>query len=213
VDPAILRPGRLERAIEVKIPNADGAFNILRFHVRGALSDGELRSVVGLLEGATPAEIMETVRAANRLARQAGRLLAPADIQKAALPDLDLPLELVRRIAVHEAGHVIGAITCGGRVHSVRIGGRGGVGGLTNMDLGPSEIVTKASLERHVIVLLSGRAAEIALLGSASSGAGGDELSDLAASLRILAAMTLSFGLSEDGLVYRADRNDTLREL
>jgi ATP-dependent Zn protease len=81
------------------------------------------------------------------------------------------------------------------------------------MDLGPTGVATRASIERHVIVLLSGRAAEIALLGSASTGAGGDEHSDLAASSRLLAAMTLSYGLSEDGLLYRADSDEALFEL
>ena len=195
------------------MPNAEGVLNVLRFHVCGAVPDDELRAVVGLLEGSTPAEIMETVRSANRLARQAGRPLAARDLEKAALPDLDLPPELIQRIAVHEAGHVIGAINCGGRVTGVRIGGRRGVGGLTNMDLGPTVVATRASIERHVIVLLSGRAAEIALLGSASTGAGGDAHSDLAASSRLLAALTLSYGLSEDGLLYRADSDDALFEL
>jgi cell division protease FtsH len=213
VDPAILRPGRLERAIEITMPNADGVLNVLRFHVRGGLSDDELRTVVGLLEGLTPAEIMETVRAARRLARQAGRPIAAVDIKKAALPDLDLPPEFIQRIAVHEAGHVVGAVSCGGRVTAVRIGGRKGVGGLTNMELGPTGLATRASIERRVIVLLAGRAAEIALLGSASSGAGGDELSDLAESSRLLAAMALSYGLADDELLYRADSDDALREL
>jgi cell division protease FtsH len=51
VDPAILRPGRLERAIEIIAPNAEGVLNVLRFHVRGSLPERELRSVAEWFEG------------------------------------------------------------------------------------------------------------------------------------------------------------------
>ena len=63
-----------------------------------------------------------------------------------------------------------------------------------------------------MIEVLSGRAAEIVLLGEASTGAGGSERSDLATATRMLAAMTLSCGLADD-LVYRADAQNALAEL
>ncbi len=134
VDPAILRPGRLERAIEVTAPGPDGILNILRFHVRGSLSDEELRTAIGPLDGCTAAEIMETVRSARRKARQAGRDVLIGDLKDAALPEPELPPEVLYRIAVHEAGHVLTAYCCGLRVKSVRIGGRDGVGGVTRIE-------------------------------------------------------------------------------
>lgn len=214
VDPAILRPGRLERAIEVTAPGPDGILNILRFHVRGSLPDNELRTVVGPLEGCTPAEIMETVRSARRKARQEGRDFSIDDLRNAALPQSELPPDLLYRIAVHEAGHVVTAECCGfGRVDSVRIGGRHGAGGVTRIDPQPTELATRRWIEQRVIGLLSGRAAEIVLLGAASTGAGGSEHSDLAVATRLLAAMSWSYGLGEDGLIYLADAEAAHREL
>lgn len=214
VDPAILRPGRLERAIEIAAPGPDGILNILRFHVRGSLSDSELRATVALFGGYTPAEIMETVRRARRTARHNRRDLSIEDLRTAALPELDLPADAVRRIAVHEAGHVVSTEFFGeGRVSSVRIGGRGGVGGLTTADFKPDDLQTRSWIEERVIEVLSGRAAEIVILGEASTGAGGNERSDLANATRMLAALTLSCGLADDDLVYLASTEDALTEL
>ncbi|WP_426440424.1 AAA family ATPase [Bradyrhizobium genosp. P] len=214
VDPAILRPGRLERAIEIVAPGPDGILNILRFHVRGSLSDDELREIVGLFEGSTPAEIMETVRRARRKARHDRRDLSIADLRNAALPELELPADALRRIAFHEAGHVVSAEFFGRRrVRSVRIGGRDGVGGLTTMNEQSDDLQTRTWIEQRVVEVLSGRAAEIVLLGEASVGAGGNERSDLATATRMLAAATLSCGLAGDDLIYLASAEDALAEL
>jgi ATP-dependent Zn protease len=214
VDPAILRPGRLERAIEIVAPGPDGILNILRFHVRGGLPDHELRSIVGLFEGSTAAEVMETVRRARRKARHDRRDLSIADLRNAALPELELPTDALRRIAFHEAGHVVSTEFFGrGRVNSVRIGGRGGVGGLTTVNVKSDDLQTRTWIEERVVEVLSGRAAEIVLLGEASIGAGGNERSDLATATRMLAAATLSCGLPGDDLIYLASAEDALQEL
>jgi len=214
VDPAILRPGRLERAIQITAPDADGILNILRFHIRSGLSDDELHTVIGPLEGFTPAEIMETVRSARRKARHGRRDLSIEDLRGAALPELDLAPGTLYRIAVHEAGHAVTTESFGqGRVNSVRIGGRGGVGGLTSIDVKSEDLQTRAWIEERVVEVLSGRAAEIVLLGEASIGAGGKDSSDLATATRLLAAMTFSFGLGDDQLIYLDDADNAFKEL
>ncbi len=213
VDPAILRPGRLERAIEIVAPGPDGILNVLRFHLKGKLSDDDLGAMIGLFEGFTPAEIMETVRRARRKARQEKRELSVTDLESAALPELELPPDAVRRIAIHEAGHAVTTEFFGsGRVISVRIGGRGAVGGLTSVKLASGDLETRSWIEERVVEVLSGRAAEIVLLGEASTGAGGDEQSDLAIATRMLAVMALSCGLADD-LVYRTNSENALAEL
>ncbi|MBV5269627.1 MAG: hypothetical protein JZU55_06620, partial [Afipia sp.] len=58
VDAALLRPGRLERAIEIKRPDRAGALNILRYHLNGELADTDLGNIAELLAGSTGAEIM-----------------------------------------------------------------------------------------------------------------------------------------------------------
>lgn len=212
VDPAILRPGRLERATELTTPGPDGILNILRFHVRGSISDDELRTTIGPLDGCTAAEIMETVRSARRKARQAGHDLSIGDVRDAALPEPNLPPEVLYRIAVHEAGHVLAAYCCGLRVKSVRMGGRDGAGGVTRIEQS-ADMVTRHWIEQQVVGLLSGRAAEIVLLGAASIGAGGSERSDLSVATRLLAAMNRSYGLGDNELIYLADADGAHHEL
>jgi hypothetical protein len=214
VDPAVLRPGRLERSIEIAPPNRDGIVNILRFHVRNDLPDDQLEPVADLIEGLTPAEIMETVRRARRMARQAARDLSIDDLKNAALPEMNLTPKARYRIAVHEAGHVASAIFGGaGRVKSVRFGGHGGNGGVTNMVYESDDLITRSVVEDRVIGLLSGRAAEIVLLGTASAGAGGGKGSDLALATQMLAAMEMSYGLADERLVYLVDPEDAHAEL
>jgi hypothetical protein len=153
VDPAILRPGRLERAIEIVAPGPDGILNVLRFHLRGKLSDDELGTTIGLFEGFTPAEIMETVRRAQRRARHDRRELSIGDLRSAALPELVRPkrdrhpIRPGRRAPTIPTGSVFPsrprrfAASC----HNVSVGRSGD----TNLD------------RRRVIEVLSGRAAEI----------------------------------------------------
>jgi cell division protease FtsH len=81
IDPAITRPGRLERFIEIGRPDAAGVQNILRFHLKSDLRGADLTEVSQMLEGATAAELMEMVRGARRVARQAQRELTVDDLR------------------------------------------------------------------------------------------------------------------------------------
>jgi hypothetical protein len=62
VDRALLRPGRLEKVVEIPLPDAAGAVNILRFHLDGELRDADLTEVGALLDRSTGAEIMHAIR-------------------------------------------------------------------------------------------------------------------------------------------------------
>ena len=211
VDPAILRPGRLERAIEIGPLGPDGILNVLKFHVAGDLPERELGPVAETLEGYTPAEIMELVRSARRAARHAGRDLAAGDLTAAALPATDLAPDALFRVAVHEAGHAVVAHATGvGRVAHVRIGGRAGPGAHTRVEFDESDLLTREAVEARVVALLAGRGAECLFTGVASAGAGGTDQSDLGLATRMLAAMQVSQGLGEASLVYLSASDEAL---
>lgn len=58
LDPAIIRPGRLDRLIEVGLPNEEGRLEILRVHtLKMNLKNVVLNKVVDLTEGFTGAEL------------------------------------------------------------------------------------------------------------------------------------------------------------
>jgi len=214
VDKAILRPGRLERAIEITDLSPEGILNVLKFYVRDDLPEKDIRAAARMLDGATPAEIMETVRSARRTARTAERKFSIDDLRLAIMPATTIPPAVLKRIAIHEAGHVVVAIVLGlGRVRSVRIGLRQGAGGMTSIDPDRRDLETRKSIESQVLGILGGRAAEIVLLGAPSAGAGGSERSDLALATRFLASMELSFGLGDDGLAFLGDADAAIEEV
>ncbi|WP_145986974.1 AAA family ATPase [Bradyrhizobium vignae] len=214
VDPAILRPGRLERSIEILPPDEAGIQNILRFHAP-ELKRVELQKIADRLTGYTAAEIMETVRAARRIARQASRSLAAEDIVAAALPSMPLSADAIYRVAVHEAGHAVVAYFLGeGRIGHIRIGARGALNAQTMVEFEDAPIVTRELMEKQAVLLLAGRAAEIELLGSASTGAGGDATgSDLGKATRMLASLHFSYGLGGDEIVHMCAPDEAALEL
>ncbi len=59
LDPALLRPGRFDRFIEVPIPNEDGRMEILKIHTKNMSLDEEvdIRLVASLTEGASGADL------------------------------------------------------------------------------------------------------------------------------------------------------------
>ena len=65
VDPALRRPGRFDREIEISVPNADGRLEILQIHTRGMpLHDVDLKTLAAELHGYTGADIKSLCREA-----------------------------------------------------------------------------------------------------------------------------------------------------
>ncbi|WP_245332116.1 AAA family ATPase [Bradyrhizobium sp. NAS80.1] len=211
VDAALLRPGRLERSIEITRPNHAGAINILRYHLNGDLADADLTDIGHLLDGCTGAEIMMTVRGARRIARYAKRRIELDDLVQASAPDEDIGPAALTRICTHEAGHAVASvILASGDLKRCVVGRAAGAAGRTLIanETG-GDLMTRDTVERHVVVLLAGRAAERVLIGGAGVGAGGDDDSDLAQATQLIAALHASTGLG-DTLTYMVSHRDAL---
>jgi 26S proteasome regulatory subunit T4 len=56
LDPALLRPGRLDRKIEIPLPNEQSRMEVLKIHAAGITKHGEIdyEAVVKLAEVITP---------------------------------------------------------------------------------------------------------------------------------------------------------------
>ncbi|WP_162783606.1 AAA family ATPase [Devosia naphthalenivorans] len=212
INPALLRGGRLERAIYVGPPDAVGVERILRQHLDGNLCEAELGPLCLAAEasGMTGATIMEGVRAARRRARRENRPMQMADLENALLPPYQIDQADLMRMAIHEAGHAyLGAVLAGDRLQRVDLlfstNPTTGVVSGGRVRFAPlSPLQTSETMENEAAILLAGRVAEEVFLGSASTGAGGSETSDLALATRLLAQMHASFGLG-DMLAYRGD--------
>jgi cell division protease FtsH len=86
VDPALARPGRLERIVHIPRPDVAGIQNILRFHLDSDLQNEDLADVAVIAQGATGADLMALVRTARQVARHAGRPLLVADLREILVP-------------------------------------------------------------------------------------------------------------------------------
>jgi len=202
VDAALLRPGRLERAIEVKRPDHPGILNILRYHLHNDLAGADLTDVGHLLAGSTPADVMMIVRGARRIARYAGRELTLDDLVQSVAPIAEIAPDMLMRISVHEAAHAVGSLAVpAGVLQRCIIGGQTGSHGRTFIHGETNDLVTRDAIERRAVVTLCGRAAEALIIGDVALGSGGDTDSDLAIVTQFVASLHASTGLGNT-LVY-----------
>lgn len=207
LDAALVRPGRLNRVIHIPAPDSDALEGIFRQHLGEDLADEDLSLVARLAVGNSGAQVVAWVNAARRTARAAKRAMLFQDLLQAVVPEDERDPELRKRICVHEAGH---AVVCTavklGTVTSLSVIESGITGGRTSLNIGEWG-VTLASIERYVTHLLGGRAAEEAVMGSISSGSGGDERSDLARATQVLGLVHLGIGMG-DTLRYHGNADE-----
>lgn len=211
VDPALLRPGRLEKMVRLERADAAGVENMLRFHVAGDLPDRHLPEIAAMMERSTGAEIMALVREARRIARHAGRPLAAGDLRAAVLTAEKIPLKTDWRICVHEAGHAVTALAIGyGRVSHCVVGARTGSAHRTLVQADANDLPTRRTIEDQATMFLGGRAAERVLLKTGQSiGGGGDAESDIGLATETISALHLTWGVGGT-VAFLGSRKDAL---
>ena len=87
LDPALLRPGRLDRKIEIPIPSESNRLDILKIHAAGISKHGEIdyESVVKLCEGFNGADLRNVCTEAGMFAIRVERgYVIEEDFMKAA---------------------------------------------------------------------------------------------------------------------------------
>jgi cell division protease FtsH len=210
VDAALLRPGRLERAIEIGPPELPGVINILRYQLASDLKNIDLTEVARLAEGSTAAEIMDIVRGARRAARHAGRDLTLQYLRAQIVGAADEPPAFLRRISIHEAAHAVtAAIIPVGKVVYIKLGSRGHSAGHTRIDYFEGDLPTLASIEDRVVSILAAGVAERLFLAAASTGSGGPDDSDLGVATGLLSVLHTSTSLMGT-LLHRCSSEDAL---
>ncbi len=218
LDPAMVRSGRLERIVTIGLPDADALILIMRGYLGVALAGENLLPVAqaAYRQNAVGADLERWCRGARRRARLAGRDMSLQDLMaEVAPPQEALPAELMRRIAIHEAGHALAyTVLWPGTLVEVRIGHDGQSGGHT-LTMGVMSSLSDAGMTRDGVLArlqayLAGRAAEEELLGSASGGAGGSPSSDLGSATRLASVAVCMLGLDDhpNGLLFRGDGAD-----
>jgi DNA polymerase III delta prime subunit len=171
VDPALLRPGRLDRHIELPMPDVDALAGLIRAHLGAdaVLTDAEVTEAARAVRGRSPAEVQQLAREARRLARWCGRRVCASDLTDAVAKlrrgrDRDAD----EQTAVHEAGHAVAAVVLGvDRLIAVDLDAA-----KTTMSMRPYS--TREVVEGRLVVCLAARAAEELMFGAPTNGAGQD---------------------------------------
>jgi len=188
LDPALLRPGRFDRQVEVSRPDVRGRLEVLRVHTKRFPlgKDVNLEVIARGTPGFSGADLANLVNEAALLAaRMDKKVVEMSDFEAAKdkvlmgveRKSMVLSEEEKRTTAYHEAGHALVARMIPGTdpVHKVTIIPRGRALGLT-MQLPTDDRYTfpREFLYNNIAILMGGRAAEEIVLNRITTGAGND---------------------------------------
>lgn len=207
LDPALLRPGRFDRQIQVNAPDVKGREEVLQVHARNKplREDVKLDLIAVRTPGFSGADLENLLNeAALVAARDNQKEIGMEHIEEAIDRVIAGPAKKSRVIskkeknivAWHEAGHtVVGVkLESADTVHKVTIVPRGMAGGYAMML--PKEdryFMTKPELLDKIVGLLGGRVAEEVQFGEVSTGAH----NDFQRATAIARKMVTEYGMSD----------------
>ncbi|MEU1161969.1 ATP-dependent zinc metalloprotease FtsH, partial [Streptomyces sp. NPDC005921] len=207
LDPALTRPGRFDRVVQVSPPDRTGREAILQIHTRQIpLAEGvDLAQVARTTPGMTGAELANLANEAALLAvkrkqdkvTQSDLSEALEKVQLGAERPLVMPEEERRRTAYHESGHaLLGMLQPGADpVRKITIVPRGRALGVTLSTPDADKYAyTEEYLRGRIIGALGGMAAEQVVYGVITTGSE----SDLEQVTGIARGMVSRWGMSEE---------------
>ena len=207
LDPALTRPGRFDRHVNVPAPDMQGRKEILEVHAKKVKmgKDVNLEVIAKSTPGFVGADLANVINEAAILAARADKpAVETSDIEEAVERVMAGPQRKSRVIserekrviAAHEAGHTVVAKRCkhSDPVHKVSIIPRGPALGYTmQLPLEDKYLTTKSEILDRLTILLGGRAAEEILFDEITTGAH-DDLSRTTAYAR---KMVAELGMSD----------------
>ncbi|CCJ05863.1 ATP-dependent zinc metalloprotease FtsH [Methylocystis sp. SC2] len=218
LDPALMRPGRFDRQIQVPNPDFIGREKILKVHARKVplAPDVDLKVVARGTPGFSGADLMNLVNEAALLAaRRSKRIVTNQEFEDARdkimmgaeRRTLVMTDEEKKLTAYHEGGHALVSLNVPGSIpiHKATIIPRGRALGMVQGL--PERDQISQSYEQLVAMLamaMGGRVAEELIFGAAKTTSGA--ASDIQQATRIARAMVTQLGFSDKlGTVAYAD--------
>ena len=218
LDPALLRPGRFDRQINVNLPDVKGREQILKVHARNKpmAPDVNFKTVARITAGFSGAELANLLNEAAILAARKGKkMIGNLELYDGINKVIMGPQKKSRVVteadkrctAYHEAGHAVLACLCKhcDSVHEVSIIPRGRAAGYTmtrpdsdDMDVSYNKLID------NICMSLGGRVAEELVIHDITTGAS----ADIQHVSSIARRMVTQWGMSEKlGLVaYDSDQ-------
>jgi cell division protease FtsH len=188
LDPALLRPGRFDRQIQVGLPDVKGRKEILQVHSRNKKlgEDVDLSTVARFTAGFSGADLSNLMNEAAILAaRENRKVLTMKDLDEAVMKITAGPEKRSRvkqrkdlsKTAVHEAGHAVAMyhLPTQEQVLQITIVPRGrSLGATWHLPKDDTSNLTRNEMYEEIVSLLGGRVAEALYLGDISVGASND---------------------------------------
>jgi cell division protease FtsH len=211
LDPALTRPGRFDRHVNVPRPDIKGRLAILEVHVknRRLAADVNLMDVAKSTPGLVGADLASIVNEAAILAVRSGHdMITVQDLQEAVEKILTGSVQQKSRvmdenerrtIAYHEAGHavVMQATPHADPVYKITIIPRGQMGGFTmTLPEQDSMLLSRNQILARITGLMGGRVAEELFCDDITSGAA----NDLQVATQLAEEMVMRLGMSATGL-------------
>ncbi|MBI5557122.1 MAG: ATP-dependent metallopeptidase FtsH/Yme1/Tma family protein [Deltaproteobacteria bacterium] len=207
LDPALLRPGRFDRQVNILPPDVKGREKILEVHAQKLIMSKEvqLANVARSTPGFTGAELANLMNeSALMAARRNKDFIETTDIEEAKdkilmgaeRKGMVISHQERKVTAYHEAGHAIVAhlLPESDPVHKITIIPRGRALGLTQqLPLDDRHSYSREYLRSRVMTLLGGRTAEEIVFNQFTTGAS----NDLQSATEIATRMVCEWGMSD----------------
>ena len=207
LDPALLRPGRFDRQIQVNRPDVKGREDILRVHAKDKRLDESvnLKTIARSTAGFTGADLSNLLNEAAILAARNNRpAFTMEDVDEAMMKILAGPAKKshvasrrdLKTTAIHEAGHAVAMyrLPTHDPVRHISIIPRGrSLGATWSLPSEDSSNPTRNEMYEQIVALLGGRVAEDLFLGDISVGAS----NDIERATKLAKDMVARYGMSE----------------
>jgi cell division protease FtsH len=213
LDPALIRPGRIDKSIYIGLPNSKTRKFIIQIHLKGKpydVSTINVDDLVDLTKGLSGAQIENLLNEAMLLAlRNRKTQMDYTDIDTIMNRMLagwqssnhEFTESMINHISVHEMGHVIVGLMCQyhSKVKKVAINLASPKSpAYTVFEGEESTIYTKQSLFEHLMILLAGRIAEYEIFGSSFISTGAS--SDFEEAIKLAEKMVMYYGMGKHTL-------------
>ncbi len=208
LDPALVRPGRFDRRVIVRLPDLAERKHIIKIHAKNKPFAKSINweRVAKRTVGFSGADLENMLNeAAIAVARDARQVIKFTDIEEASLKvklgrsKKRLHDEYERKLtAYHEAGHAVIAHVSAHAdpVHRVSIVSRGMALGYTLTPPEKDKVqITRSELLQEMVVMFGGRAAEKLVFDELTAGAS----NDIKRATTIARSMVVEYGMSDLG--------------
>lgn len=221
LDPALVRPGRIDKRVYIGNPDEETRRSILLIHIKGKPHDVTINmdNLVDLTNGLSGAQIENLLNEAMLYALRQNRVyFTQPDIDECLNrilvgwqpTDHQFTQDIIDHIAIHELGHAVVGLLAKhhAKMKKVIINlSAPNTPAYTVFDNPTSNIMTREALFEHLMILLAGRIAEEIFYGvSVTTGA----INDFEQAMKLAEKMIMYYGMGKD--VLYPSMSDTYKE-